>query len=265
MSSGVAWENLGAPMLRIYLSGHLTIESDGVTVHAGDFPGKQGRAAFAYLVGERGGPVARSALTDALWPVRPPPSWNTALSSIVSKLRTLLSRAGLDGAAVLRTVDGCHALHLPADVWVDHEVATDGIHEAEAALAAGDPGGAYGPSAVAHHIARRAFLPGEGGRWFEERREKLASLLVRALECRAEVYLWNREYPLAIEVAREAVTLRPFRESGYRLLMRAHAAAGNAGEALWVYERCRTLMSEELGVAPSRETQLVHLEVLQSS
>ena len=252
-------------MLRIYLSGHMGIESGGALIRGSDFPGRQGRAAFAYLVGERGGPVTRAALTDALWPAEPPPSWNTALSSIVSKLRSLLSRAGLDGASALRTADGCHELYLPQDAWIDHEVATESIHEAESALKAGDPGGAYGPSAVAHHIARRPFLPGETGRWFEERRAKLASLLVRALECRGEVYLWNREYPLAVEVAREAVALRPFRETAYRLLMRSHAAAGNAGEALWVYEQCRTLMSEELGVTPSRETQLLHLRVLQSS
>lgn len=251
-------------MVRIYLSGHMAIASGDTLIRGNDFPGRQGRAAFAYLVGERGGPVARSVLTDALWPKEPPPAWNTALSSIVSKLRALLARAGLEGASV-RTADGCHDLHLPHDTWVDHEVAADNIHEAEAALEAGDPGRAYGPSAVAHHIARRPFLPGETGRWFEERREKLASLLVRALECRAEVYRWNREYPLAIEAASEAVALRPFRESAYRLLMRSHAAAGNAGEALWVYERCRTLMSEELGVTPSRETQMLHLEVLRSS
>ena len=252
-------------MLRIHLSGHMAIESGAGLIRGSEFPGKQGRAAFAYLVGERGGPVGRPLLSEALWPAEPPPAWNAALSSIVSKLRALLCRDGLDGANVLRTADGCHELHLPHGSWIDHEVAMDSIHEAEAALRAEDPGRAYGPSAVAHHIARRPFLPGETGRWFEERREKLASVLVRALECRAEVYLWNREFSLAVEVAREAVALRPFRESGYRLLMRSHAAAGNAAEALWVYERCRTLMADELGVTPSRETQMVHLAVLRSS
>jgi hypothetical protein len=98
---------------------------------------------------------------------------------------------------------------LPPGNWVDHEAAADAIHEAEAALKAGDPAGAYGPSAVAHHIARRPFMPGEEGEWFERRREKLASILVRALECRAEVYLWNDEPSLALEVARDAVALRP--------------------------------------------------------
>lgn len=251
-------------MLRIYLSGRMALERDGVLRGPGDFPGQQGRAVFAFLAIHRGEAVARTALADALWRSRPPPSWDTALSSIVSKLRSLLSSARLDGSAVLRSGGGCYELRVPAGTWVDHEVAADSIHEAESALKVGDPASAYGPSAIAHHIARRPFLPGVDGPWIEHRRDKLASILVRALECRAEVYLWNGEYPLAVETARDVVSVRPFRETAYRLLMRAHAAAGNAAEALRVYEQCRTVISEELGVPPSRETRAMHLELLQS-
>lgn len=251
-------------MLRIHLSGRLSLEAGNTCFAASDFPGQQGRAAFAFLAGQRDTPLPRSALAEALWPKDTPPAWNTALSAIASKLRALLAGAGLDGAAALSTGDGCYELRLPRGTWIDHEAAAESIHEAESALKAGDPAQAYGPSAVAHHIARRPFLASEEGRWFEQRREKLGSILVRALECRAEVYLWNHEHTLAVEVAREAVELKPFRETAYRLLMRAHAAAGNTAEALWVYERCRALLSEELGVNPSPETQETHLKLLRS-
>lgn len=251
-------------MLRIHLSGRMTIEGGGILLGPSAFPGQQGRSALAYLATRRPDPVSRSALADALWGAEPPPSWDTGLSSVISKLRSLLERAGLEGGDVLRSSGGCYELHLPADAWIDHEVAADAIHAAEAALRAGDPARAYGPSAVAHHIARRPFLPGEEGEWIERRRDKLVSILIRALECRAEVYLWNEEYPLAVEAARDAVALKPFRELGYRLLMRAHAGAGNTAEALRVYESCRTLIADELGVSPSPETRAVHSEVLQS-
>jgi DNA-binding SARP family transcriptional activator len=151
---------------------------------------------------------------------------------------------------------------LPEPLWVDVGEAADSIHEAETALRANSPAGAYGPSAVAHHIARRPFLPGQEGHWLEARRAKLHSILVRALECRAEVYLWNGEQALATEAARDVVRLRPFRESGYRLLMRAHAAGDNAAEALQVYEECRALIARELGAAPSPETKGLHREIL---
>lgn len=251
-------------MLRIYLSGRISIENGEVLLPPQAFPAQQGRAAFAVLVGERDTLVSRSLLADVLWPDGPPPSWPAALSSIMSKLRALLFRAGVDGSEALAASGGCYALCLPPDTWIDHEVAADAIHAAEAALKAGDPARAYGPSAVAHHIARRAFLPEERGHWFEQRRERLASILVRALECRAEVYLWNHEHSLAVEAASDVVALRPFRETGYQLLMRAYAAMGNGAEALRVYERCRTLISEELGVGPSPQTRTVHAEVLQS-
>lgn len=251
-------------MLRIYLSGRLTIESDGVLIGPQHFPGQQGRAAFAFLVGERGSPLSRAVLADLLWPHHPPQSWPTALSSIVSKLRALLSQAGLDASSTLDSGGGCYELRLPPGSWIDHEVAADSIHQAEAALRASDPASAYGPSAVAHHIARRSFLPEEDGPWFENRRARLGSILVRALECRAEVYLWNHENALAVEAAREVISLQPFRETGYQLLMRAHAATGNAAEALRVYEGCRALIADELGVGPSQQTRAVYSEVLQS-
>jgi DNA-binding SARP family transcriptional activator len=257
-------KTLERSLLRVYLTGRMTIEAGGVVLGPSDFPGQQGRNAFAFLAGEAGTPVSRSVLADALWASEQPPARDSALNAIVSKLRTLLGRAGMDGGAVLRSSGGCYELRLPARTWVDVDDAADSIHMAEAALRAGDPAQAYGPSAVAHHIARRPFLPGEEAPWIELRRAKLASILVRALECRAEVYLWNGEHALAVEAARDAVTLRPFRESAYRLLMRAHVAAGNSGEALRVYERCRRLISDELGVNPSPETRALCDEVLRA-
>jgi SARP family transcriptional regulator, regulator of embCAB operon len=251
-------------MLRIHLSGHMSMEGDDVLLRPRDFPGQQGRAAFAFLVTHRDSPVPRSDLATALWGAEPPQSRDPAISAIVSKLRSLLVRAGVDGTHALRAADGCYELRLPRGTWIDHEVALDSVHEAEAALRAGDPGRAYGPSAVAHHIARRPFLPGQDGHWFDQKRELLEGILVRALECRAEVYLWNREHSLAVEAAREMVRIRPFRETGYRVLMRAHTASGNTAEALRVYERCRMLIAEELGVPPSPETRALHAQVLQS-
>ena len=78
-------------MLRIRLSGHLNIEAGDVLLRSRDFPGEQGRAAFAFLVGNRSGPVGRAALTEALWPGGPPPASDSAITSLISKLRSLLT------------------------------------------------------------------------------------------------------------------------------------------------------------------------------
>ena len=89
-------------------------------------------------------------------------------------------------------------------------------------------------------------------------------LLMRAHECLSEPSIWHTETEYAVRHAREAVAIEPFRETSYQLLMRAHAAVGNRAEALRVYERCRNLLSEELGVPPSPQTEAVYLDVLRT-
>jgi DNA-binding SARP family transcriptional activator len=251
-------------MLRVYLSGQLTLETPNRRVEGRSFPGRQGREAFAFLAMQGGMPVSRDALLEAVWGRGLPASAEASLNSIVSKLRRLLGDVGLRGAEVLRFSGGSFELRLPADTWFDHPVAFDAIHQAETALRAGDAQAAYGPSAIARQICGRPFLAGSEADWVENRRVKLRRTLVRALECRSRVYLSNGEYSLAVETAREAATVEPLRESSYRLLMTAHAEAGNAAEALRVYEQCRTAIAEALGVAPSSDTKELKRQILET-
>jgi DNA-binding SARP family transcriptional activator len=111
-------------------------------------------------------------------------------------------------------------------------------------------------------IARRSFLPGEEGEWVDGKRRELQDILVRALDFYVEICLHTGQAALAAQTASEALSLEPFRETGYRQLMRVHAASGNRAEALRVYQRCRELLADEMGVDPSPETEALYLELL---
>jgi DNA-binding SARP family transcriptional activator len=248
--------------LRIYLAGRAAIESPGGWIGEEAFPGRQGVVMFARLAMERGQATSREDLARMLWPEELPRAWESALNALASKLRATLARAGLDKAEALASALGCYQLQLPVDSWIDVDTAADAIHEAEGHLGAGDMRACWSAAQVAYHIARRTFLPGERLPWVEAQRERLATVHARSCECLAEAYVWNAEPQIAVDIARELTEIQPFRETGYQLLMRAHAAAGNRAEALRVYERCKALISRELGVAPSAETQAVHLDVL---
>ncbi|MDP2328158.1 MAG: BTAD domain-containing putative transcriptional regulator [Dehalococcoidia bacterium] len=248
---------------RVYLTGRVAIESPHGRVDQGKFPGRQGRLAFAQLA-LRDAPVPRSELIELLWAGEPPSSADTALSAIISRLRTLLRDAGLP-RGILVSALGCYELRLAPGTWIDVRAAAQAVHDAEAALQAGDARVAYGPASVAYHIARRPFLPGEDGSWVDEQRTHLLALLSRATECLAMVSLNNGEPGIAVALAEELLGRDPFREIGYQILMRAHLAAGSRAEALRAYERCRLLLAEELGADPSPETQALHLQVLTGS
>jgi DNA-binding SARP family transcriptional activator len=88
---------------------------------------------------------------------------------------------------------------------------------------------------------------------------------VRALDCRVEALLWNGELALAQDQARAAVDLEPFRESGYRRLMQVLFRRGDRGEAVRVYQQCRQRLADELGVAPSTETESLFRTLLGST
>jgi DNA-binding SARP family transcriptional activator len=122
-----------------------------------------------------------------------------------------------------------------------------------------------GWSLVGNAIARRGFLAGEDGAWATRRRNELQRIRVRALECRVQVELARQQFDAAVRDAEAVTVLEPFRETAYRLLMRAHAGSGNVAESLRVYERCRGTIADELGVAPSAETEALYLEILRSA
>ncbi|HEX4747060.1 MAG TPA: BTAD domain-containing putative transcriptional regulator [Gaiellaceae bacterium] len=252
--------------MRVSLTERISIEApSGVVVDEQRFPGRQGRIVFAYLLAADGRPVPRHELADALWGDEPPARWEKALSVIVSKLRALLGEAGLDGAESLSGAFGCYQLTLPADSWIDVTAAGEAASAAEQALASGNAAVAIAEATTAASLARRTFLPGEDGRWVSERRADLREILVRALECLADAARRADDAASAVRSAEELVALEPFRERGYRLLMQAQSAAGNDAEALRTYERCRTLLAEELGAYPSSETEGVYLEILRGS
>jgi peptide/nickel transport system substrate-binding protein len=250
-----------ASQLKVFLAGRVALERDSALVADDRFPGRQGRLLFAYLVAEQSRAIPRDELAEVLWGEAPPATWDKALTVLVSKLRSLLSEHGLDGNA-LTAAFGCYRLELPRGTWVDVIEATNAVLDAETAMAAGDLERAKTVAASAELLVRQPFVPGEDSPWVEEKRRELAEIRDRALNTLADACLRSGDGSAAAKWAEQAVSLAPFRETGYRRLMEAHAAAGNRAEALRVYERCRRLLADELGAYPSPETEAIYRNLL---
>lgn len=250
------------PAVRVYLTGHVAVESAAGWITTGDFPSQQARLVFAALLLERGRPLSRGELAQILWPRDAPRAVDSALNALTSRLRPLLARLGPAWSHAVVGARGTYELRPPEPVWVDLEAAAEAVHEAEAAVRHGRIPMAYGPSAVAHHIARRPFFPGDEGAWVDGWRVRLREIRLRALDVRGAVYLANAEPALALQNGHEMLAIQPFREAGHRLVMRAHAAMGNTAEALLAYEACRRLIADELGVDPAPQTKAEHEAVL---
>lgn len=208
--------------------------------------------------------MPKDELAEALWGDTPPATWEKALTVLASKLRALLADHGVDRPDVLTSAFGCYRLALPEGSWVDVTAATSAAQEAEQALAAGDVERAKAAAAVAAALAPKQFLPGEEGAWVGEKRRELAEVHGRATTALAEAHLRSGDAGEAAKWAERTIALAPLRESAYRRLMEAHAAAGNRAEALGTYDRCRRHLAEELGAYPSPETEALYRSLLEA-
>jgi DNA-binding SARP family transcriptional activator len=248
-------ESLPFVATRIYLTGRIAAERGGcLRVDERDLPGRQGRLAFVYLVAHRHRPTRRDDLMEVLWGDAPPRECEVTFSAVLSRLRALLRKSVLAGAAI-DAEHGSISLRLPSDTWIDLEAAANAIDLCEGALRRGDASGAWGHANVAIVIARRPFLSGEEAPWIEGWRAKLTAILVRGLHGLMTISAANRELPVAIQHAEEILEVEPYRETAYQELMRLHAAMGNRAEALRVFARCRNRLRSGLGTTPSPETE----------
>lgn len=255
------WRTLGMST-RIYLTGGIVVEHRGqIVAREAGFRGRQDRQTFAYLVCERNHPVSRYELSALIWPSGPAPAWESGLSAIISRLRTVLA-AAQDPVIGLASGSARYQMSLPPDVWVDIEAAAGAVDTADGALRRGDHRAAFGPATVGLSISRRPFLPDIETLWAEAMRGKLSRMRLRALDCLAHVWLASGEPHLAVEAAMEALSLDPLRETTHRLLIEAHASAGNRPEALRSYHRLRARLADELGADPSPETEQLYMRLL---
>ena len=246
---------------RVYLCGQVTVERGERILTDAALAGPQGRLLFAFLGTRRTQPVSKSQVIDAVWGPEAPPSADSAINALVSKLRASLRKMGLPPPHGIATEVGTYQFSVPS-IWIDIEHARTAIDRAEGAIRQRSVVEAWSNANVAAAITRPSFLPDEQRAWVHRERERVARVLRRALLVLSAVSTASGEYELGIQHASEALANEPFDEMACQALMRAHAVAGNRAEALRVYANCRRLFRDELGADPSEKTSAVFLEIL---
>jgi len=157
-------------------------------------------------------------------------------------LRTALWRLGSAGGAVVRA-DG-------QSLYLDRALEIDVV---ECSLAARDvlDAAATGSSTLAGLRDAGELLPDWYDDWVLIERERFRQLRLHALERLCLALSAIGLHAEATEAGLAAVASDPLRESAHRVLIAAHLAEKNCGEALRQYETCRELLRRDLGLAPS--------------
>ena len=220
--------------LRLQVLGNFEIAFDAETHHV-SVPGQR---LLAYLaVAHRGRPVQRAALAERLWPDVPPGRASSSLRSVLWRLPRPRGRQLVGStAAAVRLSDG-----LRVDLW---EAENQARRIASEQVPPGELLADMTP-------LTRDLLPEWHDEWLAVQQESYRQKRLHALERAAKLLCERGSYTDALAASFVAVQSEPLRESAHRRVIEVHLAEGNHAEALRQYHFYRTLMSAELGLAPS--------------
>lgn len=95
---------------------------------------------------------------------------------------------------------------------------------------------------------------GEFADWLARQREQRRRRLRHALVELADGAERARDWPDALGHAQELLALEPLSEEAHRRIMRLHYLAGDRAAALLAFDRCESVLKDEVGARPSAET-----------
>jgi DNA-binding SARP family transcriptional activator len=226
---------------------------------------RKARTVLAALAVEHGRPVPADRLVDALWPEALPQRPADNLATLISRLRATL------GADTI--IGGRAGYRLGPRLRIDLYEAAALIADAETRLAADEPTLALVAGQRAGELLGCGVGLGGGGSlitdlpeaaWAEPARSWHRELVRRARHVVAGAALRTGELAVARTAAETALAADAFDEAACRVLMRAHAAAGEPARALATYARLQEVLTEELGADPAPATRDLHLAILRN-
>lgn len=251
-----------APFIHITTFGTLRVVWQGAEVAESTWRTRQARQLLKVLITERPRPVATDRLIDLLWPGNSVETAATTLRSAINALRNVLEpdRPNRAPSRYIHTQSPGYAYRAHPDIWLDVEVFENLLRQAEKTR---DPDEKQRLLEESTSLYSDDYLISDPyADWAKSERERLRELYFHGLLALAELYSKAGNYTDAIPLVRLILTKDEVRENAYQALMRYQAESGDSAAALITYERCRSILGEELGADPSPVTQELHSRIL---
>jgi len=250
------------PIVEIRTFGTLHVVRDGVAVTESDWHTRQARQLLKILITERPRPVSTDRLIEILWPTSTPSAAATTLRSAINALRNVVEpdRRNRAPSRYIITQAPGYAFSLHEDIWLDVDVFERELDQARRTSDAATRRRLLDDVVLLYKDDYLISDPYSD--WVQNERERLRERYFNALLELSAIQAGAGDFAEAISACRRILARDEVRENAYQLLMRYQAESGDSASALLTYERCRTILAEELGADPSPLTQQLHQRIL---
>jgi predicted ATPase/DNA-binding SARP family transcriptional activator len=251
----------GDSRLHFDVLGAFRVRRDGQELDLG--PRLQ-RRLLAILVADSGHVVSLNRLIDLLWPDKPPAAAVASVQAYISQLRRILEpgRPARTPAQVLVSQDSGYLLQAEED-RVDALRFQGLARQAHGYLEGGQSGAAVACLADALALWRGDPLAEFAAEtWAVPVAARLTESHDLAAEDRVEAWLALGGHAQAAAELEAMVAARPLRERRWGQLIVATYRCGRQADALRAYQRCRTVLADELGLEPGPGLRRLEAAVL---
>jgi len=219
-------------------------------------PSRTARSLMAFLVINRDRAHTRDLIIGTFWPDMAESRGRRRLSQALWQIRTTVGEEDC-----LITPGDSVRFNPDTDFWLD-------VDEFEWTIEQPSPkavdGRAQEAELLQHAIAlyRGELLAGFYDDWLFPDQERLRQCFLGTLDRLADLAMVRGDYDAALSLARSIVQHAPLREEAHRKVMRIAVLLGRHTDAIRQFERCRAILSSDLGADPSPETLDLYEEII---
>lgn len=208
------------------------------------------------LIALGGRDVPQERVIDALWPESEGDAAHRALISTLYRLRKII------GNEVVIFRNGLFAIN-PACCWVDAWSLERNLDRAWRIIKKeGFTDCAVQSVEKAGRMYHGHMLPGDEGKtWTIAARERLRDRILNALGEAGCHFEKEKKPEKAIHFFKKAFDIDPITEAFCQHLMSCHLSAGNRSEAIAIFNRFKTALSDNLGLTPSARTEEIYKSI----
>jgi LuxR family maltose regulon positive regulatory protein len=245
---------VSTPLLRLEIRalGTPQVLKNGTPVGKREWQTATAEELFFYLLAHPDG-QPREQITDVFWPDLPPARAKSTFHSTVYRLRRAVH---MEMLAFDRS-SGTYGLNPEVHYWYDVEEFEKLL---EVALGSGESRAEALRQAIA--LYRGEYMEGFYSDWCPPKRRSLEEQYLDALSELARWCMDEGSYDPALELCEKALRKDSYYEEMYRLMMRCYSLLGQPSRVTQVYQRCATVLGEELGVEPAAETVALYQELM---